>query len=82
LVETTLPSVCMALEKLLIEVEKKGLTNPAMDRLFSNLEFSDALDSRKPTAPAAEKLELPEQPDKPLASTFQPIHWIGKVKQT
>ncbi|KAJ3101695.1 EF-hand calcium-binding domain-containing protein 5 [Phlyctochytrium planicorne] len=67
LVETTLPSTVLALEKLIKEVERRGL-----------LQEGAALTPAGGVALAAEDSALDIQPDKPLLTTFNPINWLAQ----
>ncbi|KAJ3214781.1 EF-hand calcium-binding domain-containing protein 5 [Dinochytrium kinnereticum] len=67
LVETTLPTAVLALEKLIKEVERRRL-----------LEDGAKLTPAGGVALAAEDTTLEPQPDKPLETTFNPINWLAQ----
>ncbi|KAJ3417345.1 EF-hand calcium-binding domain-containing protein 5 [Chytridiales sp. JEL 0842] len=72
LVETTLPTIVMALERLLKEVDRR--------KLVEMMERREPLQKVMSTlAPAAESgSSLEPQTDKPADDTFDPINWLAQ----
>ncbi|KAJ3112722.1 EF-hand calcium-binding domain-containing protein 5 [Phlyctochytrium bullatum] len=67
LIETTLPTTILALEKLIREVERRNL-----------LADDASLTPEGGVALAAEDTKLDPQPDKPPETSFNPITWLAQ----
>ncbi|KAJ3333567.1 EF-hand calcium-binding domain-containing protein 5 [Blyttiomyces sp. JEL0837] len=85
LVETTIPTIVMALEKLLREADRRGFVENMTATFHSGSKLSllknvdhGGLEDEEVAAPAAEQVTLDRQIDKPERSIFDPINWLAQ----